>query len=99
MILLSWALLIVEPISAVMVLALVLRFRRCMGIHFLARLWCTGLVVGLCVHAAGQLELILDYRPPRTLTWIISTLSINGLIWTAYLTDLRRRHRAAQARA
>jgi len=88
---LSLALLIVEPISALMIMALVLRHKVALGIHPILRLWLVVLVSGLVIHAAGQVELLADYRPPRTLAWLPMVAAINGTIWTAYFTDLVRR--------
>ncbi|WP_109464415.1 hypothetical protein [Albibacillus kandeliae] len=87
----SLALLIVEPISALMLLALVLRYRVGIGIHGMMRVWLAFLAGGLIVHAAGQAELLANYRTPRTFTWMPMITAVNGAIWTSYLTDLLRR--------
>ncbi len=91
---LSLALLVIEPISALMILALVLRHKVALGIHPVLRLWLVVLVSGLVIHAAGQIELLADYRAPRTLAWLPMVAAINGTIWTAYFTDLMRRRNA-----
>jgi len=92
-VILSLALLLAEPISALMLLSLVLRHRVGAGIHGLMRLFLAFLAGGLIVHAAGQAELLASYRAPRTITWVPMVVAVNGAIWTAYLTDLLRRKR------
>lgn len=91
MIWLSVALVVVEPISACMLLVMVLRHRQRLGIHWLMRLWLSVLASGLIMHAMGHVELLFNYRPPRTLAWLPIFAAINGLIWTAFLTDWMRR--------
>ena len=91
---LSFLFLIVEPISALMLLALVLRHRHTLGIHRYARFFLAILAGGLVLHAAGQVEILMHYRPPRTYAWVPMYLALNGAIWTSYLTDRYRRKRA-----
>ena len=58
---LSFLFLIVEPISALMLAALVLRHRHTLGIHRYARFFLAILAGGLVVHAAGPF--IKTFRP------------------------------------
>jgi len=93
----SILLLVVEPVSALMLAALVLRHRVGIGIHGLMRVWLAFLAGGLIVHAAGQAELLTNYRPPRTQAWLPMIVALNGAIWSCYVTDLLRRKRAEGA--
>lgn len=44
-----------------------------------------GLAVGLGFHVLGQVELLYDYRPPRTWSWLVLQVFVNYTIWAAYL--------------
>ena len=87
MIWLSWFFLIVEPISALMLAFLVLRHRRGDFMGILLRFWMAAGAAGLILHAGGQIELLQNYRPPRTLAWVPLQLGINGAIWTVFLSQ------------
>lgn len=89
----SWAMVIVEPISALMLASMVLRFRDPIGIHVFLRLWLAVLAAGLVIHAANHVDLLLNYKPPRTYSWVPIFAALNGAIWTAYLTERFRRKR------
>lgn len=46
-----------------------------------------GMAIGLGVHVIGQIELLSNYRPPRTWSWLIFQFSVNWTIWAVYLRD------------
>lgn len=93
MIALSAVFMVVEPVSAMMLAALVVRHKCYFGLHAGLRIWLALLAVGLLIHAAGQVELLFAYRPPRTVAWVPIFAAINGAIWTAYFTDKVRARR------
>lgn len=92
MIYFSIALVVIEPLSALMLLALVMRFKTALCINRIIRVCLSMLAAGLIISAIGQAELLMNYRPPRTHSWIVLYMALNATIWSAYLTDLKRRY-------
>ncbi|AUC52287.1 hypothetical protein CDO87_03375 [Sagittula sp. P11] len=83
MIAVSYVLVPVNVISAVLLAALVMQLRWPLRINFTMRLFSALLSVSLLMHAAEQVQLIHDYRPPRALSWIPVYFGMHGLIWSA----------------
>lgn len=89
----SLGLAVTEPISALMLLSLVLRFKTAAGIHPVMRVCLAALSCALIWHGFEQLRLVADYRPPRTWSWVPLFVALNGTIWTAWLTTHFRKTR------
>lgn len=93
MIWISYLFVLIEPISAFMLAMLVLRYREQWWMTIWVRITLSVLVVGLLLHAGGHIQLIMDYRPPRTLSWVLVSLPLNVGIWLVYFMAKLRDHR------
>lgn len=98
MIWVSIALIVVEPVSAFMLASIVVRTHAHHKVPLFLRLPLAALAVGLAVHAAGSIELVMDYRPPRTLAWLGIILPVNAVIWSAYAFMLAHERRVGERR-
>ena len=79
--LISWSMVICEPVAAAMLAHLIVRYR----VRFALRIWGVVLVVGLLMHAAQHVSFLFDMRQPRTLVWVFIHLSIVGAIATLWV--------------
>lgn len=94
---LSLILAFVEPVSAYLLMLLVMRYAQRVNIGLLTRAWVAALACGLALHGLASFELALNYRPPRTWFWVPVMVPLNALIWTAYLTTVARRWRRSRS--
>lgn len=84
---------VVEPISAVMLAAIVLWYRDSTILGLWVRICTALLAAGLILHAIGSVFIIADYRAPRTVAWVPVHISVNLLIWTFFISEARSRFR------
>jgi len=75
-----------------MLASLVVRYSRILRIHVVLRGCMALTAVSLIVHSVSQIDLIMNYRPPRTLAWIPIYIAVNLTIWTAWITSHLRKH-------
>lgn len=88
--LVSIVLSVVEPVSAAMLAAIVVRTHAHHRIPFALRMCIAALAGGLLVHAASQIELVFNYRAPRTWAWLALVWPINAVVWAGFF--YMRRH-------
>lgn len=81
----SLAVAIINPISALMLAYMVLHYKIDLRLGVVARLLLSLMVVGLLVQAAEQVELLTNYRPPRSYGWIATMGALNGLILALFV--------------
>lgn len=101
MIWVSYSLIVLEIGSALMLYGIVEArheaIKRVFGLRrweaFVGRVIVSGLIVGLAIHALGQIELVFNYREPRTWAWLPYTLFLNLLIWSAWIAVTRDKWR------
>jgi hypothetical protein len=83
MIAVSYVLVPVNVVSAMLLAVLVMRLCRPLRITFMMRLFAALMSVSLLLQAAEHVQFIRDYRPPRALTWIAVYIGMHGLVWSA----------------
>ena len=82
----SLVLAFVEPISVLMLVFLAVHYRDQGGMGWPERLCYIALAWGLGQHALLHFQLaFVEYRPPRSWSWLLVYGAINGLIWVRYL--------------
>lgn len=84
MIVVSYLLVILNPVSAIMLASIVMALRHRLRMGVCVRICAAVLAGALIVHAAEQVELIRSYRPPRAFTWLFVFAGMHGLIWAAF---------------
>jgi len=94
MIWLSVAIVITNPISAIMLAWIVLYHKAAWSLGPVVRGFLSLLCVALLLHAAGNAALIENFKPPRTPLWIPLWLSVTGVIWAAFLRTYPKRTRS-----
>lgn len=80
---------VIEPISAAMLAVIVVRTNAHHRVPFLLRLCVASLAFGLVVHAGSQIELLFNYRQPRTWAWLALIVPINAGVWVLFVLMLR----------
>ena len=93
----SYALVLINPISAGMLAMMILVFRSHLKIGVIARAFAAVLIAGLIFHAAENWALIHEYRPPRTLTWVAVMAGLHGVIWALFFRVIYLRSHEGQA--
>ena len=82
---LSWLVVFMNPMSAMMLSVLILRYKALLRLGFLTRLFSASLVVGLLLQTVDHINLLVEYREPRAVNWVFMVLSVNGLIWSLFI--------------
>ena len=82
---LSWLVVFMNPMSAMMLSVLILRYKALLRLGFLTRLFSAILVVGLLLQTVDHINLLVEYREPRAVNWVFMVLSVNGLIWSLFI--------------
>lgn len=85
----SWIVVFVNPISAMMLAWLVVHHKATLRIGVVARFFTTLMMAGLILQAADHVDLLNNYRPPRSHGWIVTMASINGVIWALFFRHFR----------
>lgn len=84
MIVVSYVLVILNPVSAIMLTAIVVALRRRLRMGVCVRFCAALLACSLIVHAVEQVDMIRAYRPPRAYTWLVVYAAMHALIWSAF---------------
>jgi len=80
----SWFVIFINPASAIMLAILVSRFRYQLRIGLAARTFVALLAVGMLMQAFSHIDLIFDYREPRSKQWIVTLVATNGVVWSLF---------------
>lgn len=91
-------LVVVESISILCLIFLAVHHEDDPAPPWAIRFGMLGMMVGLGIHVIGQVELLLDYRPPRSWTWVPLQLSTNWTVQAYYLNKALPRWRRHWAR-
>lgn len=82
--LVSWAIIVVNPLSAIMLSWLVIHHRKRMRIGVIARTFVVVYCVTLLMQASDQIDFLRDWRPPRATNWIYALAAQHGIIWALF---------------
>ena len=83
----SMGLIVVETISILCLIFMSVDRDKKRAPSFVLRVGYIGMTIGLGVHVIGHIDLVKDYHPPRSWSWVVLQISVNWTIWTVYLSE------------
>ncbi len=84
---------IFDIISATLIADFTVRHRRGLNLNAIFRACLALMAVGLLLHSAEQVQILQNYTPPRSRSWILIFTGLHAGILTAWFRSLPKREK------
>lgn len=84
---------VLDVVSSALIADFVLRYKKLLNITVVIRLALVFLLVGFMLHAAEQIDLLADYRLPRSVSWVWIFTALHSLIIICWIRAHREYHK------
>lgn len=89
MIIVSYLILVVNPLTSLMIAWLVVRVSATYPLNLVIRSSLSAMAVSFMMQAGEHIHLIVDYRPPRAYAWMILHAAVHTLVWSTFFERVK----------
>lgn len=84
---------ILDILSAILIADFTVRHRHYFDLNVILRGLLAFMAVGLLAHAAEQVQILQNYTPPRSRSWILIFTGLHATIFAAWFRSLSKKEK------